>query len=102
MLGDMMGKFQEMRLKMEESKKRLDTITVEAEAGGGAVKVTITGNREIKKIAIKEDLFKGDKEELEEVLIVAINRAIEQAEKVNAAEMQGAAQGILPNIPGLM
>lgn len=101
MFEDMMGKFQEMKLKVEESKKRLDTITIDAEAGGGAVKVTISGNKEIRKIDINEELFKGDKEELEEILVVAVNRAIQQAEKVHEAEMQGATKGILPNLPGM-
>lgn len=102
MFGDLMGKLQEMKQKMEESKKRLDAVSMQAEAGSGQVKVTITGNREIKSIDISEELLKsGDKEEIEELLIVAINRAISQADKVNESEMQGAAKGMLPNMPGL-
>ncbi len=101
MFGDMMGKLQEMKQKVEETKARLNGVTMTAEAGGGAVKVTITGNKEIKKIEISDELFTSDKEELEEILIVALNRAIEQADKVNEAEMQGAAKGLLPNMPGM-
>ncbi len=91
-----MGKLQEMKQKMEEIKKRLETITVEAEAGDGAITVTANGNKKIVNVNINEEIAKGDKEELEDLLLVAINRALEKAEKVNEAEMQGAASGFLP------
>lgn len=97
MFEDMMGKLQKQ---MEESKKRLDSIIVEADAGGGAVKVKMTGNREVKSITISDELHKGDKEELEELLTVAVNRAHALAEKAHEDEMRGAAGGILPGFPG--
>jgi nucleoid-associated protein EbfC len=100
MFGDMMGKLQEMKQKMEETKKRLETITVKADAGDGAITVTANGNKKIVNIALSEEVSKGDKEELEDLLVVAINRALEQAEKVHEAEMQGAANGFLP--PGMV
>jgi nucleoid-associated protein EbfC len=100
MFGDMMGKLQEMKQKMEEIKKRLETITVKAEAAEGAITVTANGNKKIVNVTISDEIAKGDKEELEDLLVVAINRAIEQAEKVNEAEMQGAASGFLP--PGMV
>jgi nucleoid-associated protein EbfC len=96
MFGDMMGKLQEMKQKMDETKKRLDSITVMADSANGAIKVTASGNREIKNISIKAEMLSGEKEELEDMLLVAVNRALEQAEKVNEAEMQGAAKGFLP------
>lgn len=98
----MMGKLQEMKQRVEETKKRLDTITIRGEAGDGAIIVIANGNREIKDIKINDELLNSDKEELTELLIVALNRALEQAEKINESEMQGAAKGFLPNIPGLM
>lgn len=101
MFGDMMGKLQDMKQKMEETKKRLDTITLEGEAGNNAVKVRVNGNRQIKSVEISPELFSADKEEVEDLLVIAINRALEKAEKVNEAEMAGAAKGIMPNIPGL-
>ena len=101
MFGDMMGKLQEMKQKMEETKKRLDLKTIEGEAGNNAVKIIATGNRQIKSVEISAELFSADKEELEDLLVIAINRALEKAEKVNEAEMAGAAKGIMPNMPGL-
>lgn len=97
MFGNMMGKLQEMQQKTEEIKKRLDTITVEAEVEGGLVKVSSTGNRKITSIAINVELIdQKDKEQMEELTLLAVNRALEKAEKVAEAEMQGAAKGMIP------
>jgi nucleoid-associated protein EbfC len=101
MLDDMMGKLQEMQQRMEETKRRLDAINVEAEAGNGAVKITVTANRTVKNISINEELHKGDKEELEDLLVVAMNRALAEAERVNENEMRNAASGMLPGFPGM-
>ena len=96
--SDMMGKLQEMKQQMDEIKTRLDTITVEGESGGGAVRVTVTGNRKIKNVEISDALRSADKEELEDMLIMALNDGLEKAEKVNEAEMQGAASGMMPGL----
>lgn len=96
--GNMMKKLQEMQLKVEETKARLDTILVEGEAGGSKVKVIITGNREIKQINIANDLASYEKEELEDLLILAINNAIKNAEQVNESEMKAVAGGMLPGM----
>lgn len=91
-----MGKLQEMKQKMDEAKARLETMTVTAEAAGGDIKVLVNGNRKIKSVEISADLQHGDKEELEDQLVVALNRALEQAEKLNESEMSGMAKGMLP------
>lgn len=101
MFEDMMGKLQAIQQQMEEAKKKLDSIIVNAEAGGGAVKVTMTANRQVKSITISEELHKGDKEELEEILSVAMNRALAEAEKVHEAQMRDSASGMLPGIGGM-
>src|SRR4051812_43149347 len=100
MFGDMMDKLQQMKQMMDEAKQRLDTITLTAEAENGAVKIIISGNRQVKDIKISEDVM-HDKEALEELLVVAMNRAIEQADKVNEAEMGSSAKTFLPGgFPG--
>lgn len=101
MFGDMMGRLQEMQQRMEESKKKLDAMTVTADAGGGAVKVTMTGNRQVKSISINDELHKGDKEELEELLAVAMNRALAEAEKLHESEMRSSASGMLPGLENM-
>jgi nucleoid-associated protein EbfC len=95
MFGNMMEKLQAMRQKMDEVKSRLENISVSGEAG--EVKVTANGNRRITDIKIGEALLAPDKkEELEELLAVAINRAIEQAGKINEDEMAASAKDLLP------
>ncbi|MEI7596665.1 MAG: YbaB/EbfC family nucleoid-associated protein [Bacteroidota bacterium] len=102
MFGDMMGKLKEAQKQMEEAKKRLDNVYVDAVTENGKIKVTATGNKKIKQISIDESIINDyGKEGLEDLLVVAVNKAIENAEKINEAEMASMAKGIMPNIPGL-
>ena len=103
MFGDMQGmmaKLKEAQAKIEETKLRLNTIMVDGDSGNGAVVVTVTANREIKNIAIDDELL-DDKEALEDYLIIALNKAIKKANNINEAEMAAAAKGGLPDIPGM-
>jgi DNA-binding YbaB/EbfC family protein len=95
--NNMMEKLQEMQKQAEESKQRLDKISVIGEAENGKVQIEITGNRKVKSIRVDATLV-NDKEQLEDVLLVAMNRAIEQADKVNEAEMRSAAMNFMPNM----
>jgi len=96
MFGDLFGKLQEAQQKMEEGKARLSHVMVDGEAGDGAVKVVVTGNREVKNITIADHLLTADnKEELEDLLITALNRAMKNAENVWESEMKGLAGGML-------
>lgn len=96
--GNMMKKLQEMQQKVEETKARLNTITVTGEAGNGKISVTASGNREIKSVTINEELSNMDKEELEDLLIIALNKALENAEQVNESEMRAASAGMIPGM----
>ncbi len=97
MFDDLMKKMQEAQQNVEKSKEKLEHIMVDAEAGGHVIKVTANGNRRIKNISIDEDFLKqADKEELEDLLLVALNRVLENSDKVNEAEMQAAASQMMP------
>ena len=103
MFGDISGMMQKLKAaqqKVEETKLRLNTVLVNGQSNGGAVKVTTTANREIKTITIADALLQ-DKEALEDYLIIAINDAIMKATKINDAEMAAAAKDGMPNIPGI-
>lgn len=97
-LGDMMGKLQEMKQKADEMKVKLDNTILSCEGAGGDIKIEITGNREIKKLSIASSLQHSDKEELEEQLIVTLNKAISKANTLNEEEMKKAASGLLPGM----
>ena len=103
MFGDMMGmmgKLKETQQKVEATKKRLDTVLIDEKSQDGLLEITLTANREIKKIIIDDSLM-DDKEQLEDYLILTLNKAIKNATKVNEAELAAVAKEGMPNIPGM-
>jgi hypothetical protein len=103
MFGDlmgMMGKFQEAQRKIEETKQRLDTVLVDEQSSEGLLKVTITANREVKSITVDDSLLE-DKEQLEDYLVLVMNKAIAKATEINETELAAAAKDGMPEIPGL-
>ncbi|QIE58614.1 YbaB/EbfC family nucleoid-associated protein [Rasiella rasia] len=103
MFGDlmgMMGKLKETQQKVAATKKRLDTVLVDEQSNDGLVKITLTANRTVKSIAIDDSLLE-DKEQLEDYLIVTLNKAIEKAAAINEAELAAVAKEGMPNIPGM-
>ncbi|WP_103866051.1 YbaB/EbfC family nucleoid-associated protein [Aquimarina sp. I32.4] len=103
MFGDMMsmmGKLKEAQQKVAETKKRLSTVLIDEESVDGLLKITITANREVKNITVSDDLLK-DKEQLEDYLILTLNKAITKATQVNESELAAVAKEGIPNIPGL-
>lgn len=98
----MFDKLMQAQQKAEEVKKRLDNITVSGEAEGGKIRVTATGNKQIRSIEIAEDfLSSADKEELEELLVVAVNKALDQAENTSQLEMQAVTKDMMGNLGGM-
>lgn len=103
MFGDMMGmmsKLKEAQQKVEETKKRMDTVMLSEQSNDGLLKVTITANREIKSLDIDDELLE-DKEQLEDYLVLTLNKAIQKATEVNEAEIAAVAKDGMPDIPGL-
>ena len=98
----MFDKIMEAQQKAGEVKQRLDNITVSGTAEGGKISVTANGNKVIQSIHIDEEFFRqADKEELEELLIVAINKALEQAENVSQSEMAAITQQMFGGLGNL-
>jgi DNA-binding YbaB/EbfC family protein len=98
----MFDKLMEMKKRMDEVKSRLDTIIVSGEADQGNVKVNMNGNRKVLDVKLNLSfLNQEDAEQLEELLQLAMNRALEQSERVNESEMKSVAGSILPGMPGL-
>lgn len=92
----------EAQQKAGEVKKRLDAIIVTGIAEGGKITVTANGNKVVQSVVVDDDLLKdADKEQLEELLVVAINKALEQAENVSQSEMAAMTQAMLGGMGGL-
>jgi len=103
MFGDlmgMMGKLKETQQKIEETKKRLDTVLIDEQSSDGLLKVTLTANRTVKSVTVDDTLLE-DKEQLEDYLVLVFNKAIAKATAVNEAELAAVAQDGMPNIPGM-
>lgn len=99
MLNKLMGNLGPMKEAMDNAKKKLDTITVKGEAEGGLVSVYENGNCKITEININQKLMDdGDKEAIEELVLTAINKALEHADSVNEMEMASAARGMMPGM----
>ena len=103
MFGDlmgMMGKLKETQQKIEETKKRLDGVTVTESSSDGLLSIVMTANRELKSVQIADELL-ADREQLEDYLVLVMNKAIAKATSVNEAELGAVARDGMPNIPGL-
>ncbi|HEX9006084.1 MAG TPA: YbaB/EbfC family nucleoid-associated protein [Bacteroidota bacterium] len=98
----MMKQIQKMQEKMAQVQAALEGKTVEAEAGGGMVKVTVNGKQQVVKITIEKEVVNPeDIAMLEDLVIAAVNKGLEEAAKMAQEEMSKATNGMLPNIPGL-
>ena len=92
--------FGDMEEKQREMKEKLAQVTVEGAAEAGAVRVTANANREIVNVTIDpEKVDVGDLEQLEDLIMVATNRALSMAADKEAEEAQNMLKNMLP--PGL-
>ena len=100
MMG-MMGKMKEVQTRMKEAQDSLATIYETGESGAGMVKATVNGQKKLIKIEIDPDIIKADDRELmQDLVVAATNKAIDNIEEKIKAHLQKATEGLLPNIPG--
>lgn len=90
----------DMESNIKKAKEELAQTEVHAEAGGGLVKVTMTGRYIVKRIEINPQLLQDEPDMIEDLIAAAVNDAVRQAEVVSEEKMQKANSGMgLP--PGL-
>ena len=99
MFGNLMDKLNNAQTDMAQ---RLEFVLVDGQAEDGMVKVVSYGNKVIKQVLIDQKLIdEGDKEAVEELVLVAVNRALEKADEVHREEMKKIAGDMLPDISGM-
>lgn len=88
---------------IKKAKEQLAQTEVQAEAGGGLVKVSMTGRFVVKRVQIDPELLKDDVEIIEDLIAAAINDAVRQAETISEETMQKAnsGMGLPPGMAGL-
>ena len=91
--NNMMQKLQEMQQKVAETKERLNSVKVNGESGG--VTVEVNGNGLVLDISAPEGM---EQEELLDHVVIASNKALEQANKMKELEMAQSAQGLMPGL----
>ncbi len=98
----MMGKIKEVQAKMKDAQDSLQFITVSAESGAGLVKAKANGLRKLVSLEIDSSLLnQDDKEMLTDLVVAAVNKAMDEAGDKARDEMKRQTEGLLPNIPGL-
>ncbi len=97
---DMMRQLQQMQSKLAQAQEELNNLTAEGSAGGGAVKVVITGALEIRSLDISPEVVDADDVEmLEDLVIAAFNEALQKAQALQSQHMAGLTSGL--NLPGM-
>jgi len=99
-LGNIMKQAKKMQEKMGKLQQELEARTVEAQAGGGMVKVVVNGKFEIVSLQIEKDVVNPDDiEMLQDLIVAAVNEGIRKTQEMTSQEMSKITGGL--NIPGL-
>ncbi len=97
----MLGKMKEIQSKLKDAQDQLSNIIAEGESGGGMVKAVANGKKQVLKIEIDKDIAKPeDVEMLQDLIVAAVNRALEAVEEKSKDFIQKETEGLL-NIPGM-
>jgi nucleoid-associated protein EbfC len=88
-IGNLMKQAQQMQANMEKAQQELANVEITGQAGGGMVKIIMTGKHDVKRVSIEDALFEDDKEMLEDLIAAAVNDAVRQVEKTSQDRMAG-------------
>lgn len=107
-MGGMMAQLQKMQKDMAEAQEALESETVEVSVGGGALTIVITGHQRVQSIRLNPDIVDTSDEswveDLQDLLVAAINQSIEQSQTMAAKRMEGITGGLgsMPGLGGLL
>ena len=98
-LGNILKQAQAMQENLKRAQEELAALEVTGAAGGGMVRVTMTGRHDVKRVEIDPALLKDDKEMIEDLITAAVNDAVHKVEQMTQAKMAGITGGL--SIPGM-
>ena len=97
--GGMLGQIQKLQQEMIKAQEALAEETIEVTAGGGAITIVVTGQQRVKSITLQPEVVDpNDIEMLQDLLVAAVNEAIERSQAYAAEKLQGLTGGL--GIPG--
>jgi DNA-binding YbaB/EbfC family protein len=98
----MMGKMKEVQARMKEAQDNLVNISAHGESGGGMVKATVNGKKQLIALDIDPTILKADdKIIIQDLVVAAVNKASAEVEILAKEEMRKSTDGLIPNIPGM-
>jgi len=99
--GNLMGQLQKMQEEMAKAQEELAETVLEVTAGGGAIIITVDGQQKLRDIKIDPDVVDPeDVEMLQDLILAAVNEALEQSQQIANERMSGLTGGL--SLPGLM
>ena len=98
-MGGLYKKAQQMQKKMADIQEELNNMEIEGKSGGNMVKVIVNGKKLLLSININPEILTTEKEMLEDLVLVAVNQALEKVDKISQEKMGSLTGGM--NIPGL-
>lgn len=97
----MMGKMKEVQTRLKEAQDNLIKLRAYGESGGGLVKATVNGKKQLIEINIDPSLLKSEDQVIvQDLIVAAVNKAQDEADNLAKEEMRKSTDGLIPNIPG--
>ncbi len=93
-IGNLLKQAQQMQANMQKMQEEMANMEVEGQAGGGMVKVTMSGRHDVKRVFIDPSLLSDDKEMLEDLIAAAVNDAVRHVEKMTQERVSGMTGGM--------
>ena len=97
-MGKLMKQAQEMQSKMAKAQEELGDIEVEGQSGGGMITALVNGKKELLSLNIEDEILEEDKEMIEDLVVAAVNQAIQNATKAADEKMNSITGGMMGNM----
>jgi len=102
-MGKLMKQAQDMQAKMAKVQDELNDLEVEGQAGGGMVTAVVNGKKELLSVSLENEVMEEDKEMVEDLVVAAVNQALQNATQMAEEKMSSVTGGLMGNmkIPGI-